>query len=261
MIQVKNHIINSSRESANKRSIELYGKAIEQAIAAYQVNNPNEEIKGLYKAEDNKLIDLTIGKTIDGLNINYEGSRMSSKRVVVYEDGSIYMNLCSIGSSETSYTYGTYRQTYKPQYYRYVPELCTTLEFSISALPGVDIQGRTVYLGFDSSNATSVTDVYVCLVRQNNEYCLKNEVTRGEHTSQYYGTNVNILREIYADIALTTSEQDHNNYCFFGDNESFCELDDLWIDLKSDGCIWVYDYDRTRLSCEVGYDGMCCCYN
>ena len=35
------NIINDSREESYKRSIELYGKAVEQAIADYQINNPN----------------------------------------------------------------------------------------------------------------------------------------------------------------------------------------------------------------------------
>ena len=102
------NIINDARESGYKRSIDNYGKAVEQAIATYQINHPNEEIKGLYKAEDDKLIDSATGDPIEGLSINYDGSRMSSKRVVVYENGTIYMSGCSVGGhSVVDYTYGT----------------------------------------------------------------------------------------------------------------------------------------------------------
>ena len=36
-------IINDSKKESEKRSIELYGKAVEQALADYQLHNPKDK--------------------------------------------------------------------------------------------------------------------------------------------------------------------------------------------------------------------------
>ena len=43
------NIINDAKEESYKRSIELYGTAVANAITAYQINNPNNKIVGGYK--------------------------------------------------------------------------------------------------------------------------------------------------------------------------------------------------------------------
>ena len=254
------NIINDARESAKQRSIELYGMSIEQAIATYQINHPNEEIKGLYKAEDDKLIDITTGEPIEGLNINYEGSRISSKRVVVYEDGSIYMDLGSIGDGEVNYTYGVYKQTYKPHYYAWLSY--TNINHGLpttnisSNLSEINTYNKQVYLGFDSSNGTTIDASYVCFKKNNNEYCLKNEVTNGEYTSQYYKTNSNIIREAFSESANNTSLDDINNFCYFGDDYSFCGENSFQVDASSKGYVESRDQNN---KCYVNHDGYYAC--
>ena len=67
------NIISDTKEESNKRSVELYGKAVEQAIAKFQLNN-NESISGTFTAsEDGKLLTLE-GETEPKLIIEYNGN-------------------------------------------------------------------------------------------------------------------------------------------------------------------------------------------
>ena len=55
--------------------------------------------------------------------------------------------------------------------------------------------------------------IVVCFKINNNECCLKNEITDGEHTSQHFETNMSILKEAYADVLIS---------CYFSDDYSYC---------------------------------------
>ena len=93
------NIINDARESGYKRSIDNYGKAVEQAIGTYQINHPNESLTK---------IGYNTSEIEEKVSINYEGSRVVCSNINVYEDGTIYMSGCSVGGhSAVDYTYGT----------------------------------------------------------------------------------------------------------------------------------------------------------
>ena len=92
-------IIKDSQNQSNKRSIDLYGKAVEQAIAAYQVNNPNNKIVGTNYTS-------TTLEAVEDLNISYEGSRVECNKISVYEEGNIYLAECTVNGKEVDYTYG-----------------------------------------------------------------------------------------------------------------------------------------------------------
>ena len=92
------NIINDSRESSYKRSIDNYGKAVEQAIANYQINNPNNEVKGIYKTNE---LEAT-----NGLSINYEGSEVNCDTIYIYNEGNIYIANCKIGTHDVDYSFG-----------------------------------------------------------------------------------------------------------------------------------------------------------
>jgi len=85
------NIIDGSRKSANKRSIELYGKVIEDAVANYIFVNPHDS-------------NITVEKISQ--YIKYSGSEVECNIKINYNN-TIYLNNCKINGINIEYTYGT----------------------------------------------------------------------------------------------------------------------------------------------------------
>ena len=96
------NIISDSKEESNKRSVEMYGKAVEQAIAKLQLNG-NEIPAGDYTTTDGK----TLTKDNISFEVQYSGSKVTCTTNKLYEDGSIYLAGCRVGTDTKEYTYGT----------------------------------------------------------------------------------------------------------------------------------------------------------
>ena len=84
------NIINNSRESSNKSSVELYGRAVEQALLKARING----IKPT---------------SIDELAVQYTGNEVICETKEFYSDGTIYLAECTVGEVAVDYTYGTKR--------------------------------------------------------------------------------------------------------------------------------------------------------
>lgn len=76
------NIIKKAKESANKRSIDTYGKAVGLAVATYLLDN------GDYP------------NTLDNLTIEYSGNKVNCQTIILNEDGSIYLTRCSVAGIE-----------------------------------------------------------------------------------------------------------------------------------------------------------------
>ncbi len=89
------NIISDSSDASNKRSIELYAKAIENAISDYMLNNegsiPTKEW-------------ISNSANIDPY---YNGNRVVCDTQEINSDGTIYLEGCKINGKEIKYTYGT----------------------------------------------------------------------------------------------------------------------------------------------------------
>ena len=87
------NIIDDSKNSSDKRSIELYAKAIENAVGNYQLKNAQDK-------------DITLEKISE--YIEYKGNKVECEITEIYEDGTIYLDKCKIDNKEVEYTYGKY---------------------------------------------------------------------------------------------------------------------------------------------------------
>ena len=94
------NIISDSKEESNKRSVELYGKAVENAVAKYQLNN-NESILGTFTTTDGK----TLTKGEKELKVEYNGNVVCTT-TEIYEDGTVYLADCTVNGGDKKYTYG-----------------------------------------------------------------------------------------------------------------------------------------------------------
>ena len=76
------NIIKKAKNSANKRSIDNYGKAVELAFATYLLDNGE------------------IPNTLDNLTIEYSGNKVNCETIILNTDSSIYLTKCSVGGIE-----------------------------------------------------------------------------------------------------------------------------------------------------------------
>ena len=80
-------IIKDTKKEADKRSVEMYAKALENAIAQQQLDG-SKPITGTFSTDNGKEI-LLDKKTI--LTVKYDGPEISIERIDIYEDGGIYL--------------------------------------------------------------------------------------------------------------------------------------------------------------------------
>ena len=84
------NIIRKARISADKRSIDAYGRSIELAIASYLLDTG------------------TFPTNIEQLSINYSGDRVECSTTQLNSDSTVYLAGCTVGGREVKdYTYGS----------------------------------------------------------------------------------------------------------------------------------------------------------
>ena len=85
-------IIKNAREKSNERSIEAYGRAVENAVGVYLLNNPNEQ-------------PTTI--PISSLGINTSGKTVTcdNTNVIINTNGSIRLESCYVEGTDQKYNY------------------------------------------------------------------------------------------------------------------------------------------------------------
>ena len=92
-------IIKDSKEESNKRSIEMYAKALQNSIAKYQLDGKNLEVSKL---------ETTDGRNFSNINdfkVDYDGNVVCDI-IEIYEDGDIYLDKCKVDNIEVEYSYG-----------------------------------------------------------------------------------------------------------------------------------------------------------
>ena len=82
------NIIRKARVSADKRSIDAYGRSIELAVASYLLDTGN------------------FPTSIDQLTIEYTGDEVVCSTTQLNSDSSVYLSGCTVGGRSVDYTYG-----------------------------------------------------------------------------------------------------------------------------------------------------------
>ncbi len=111
------NIIDNASNETYKRSIELYGKSIELAIARKSLT---EEVPIGYYTTDGNTIQ-NDSKNFK-LEIEYDGARVDCNIIKINEDGTIALDDCEVNNKKISYSYGQvytkleYLESTKSQY-------------------------------------------------------------------------------------------------------------------------------------------------
>ena len=96
-------IIEDAKENSNKRSIDMYGSSVEQAIAKKQMSN--KITPGFYETQDGKTLTLKTNPE-EKIEVEYSGSKIVCDAIQVKSDGTFYLGKCKIGTDIVDYNYG-----------------------------------------------------------------------------------------------------------------------------------------------------------
>ena len=144
-------IIRKSRVSADKRSIDAYGRSIELAIAGYLLDN------GKFPTE------------VSQLTIEYSGNEVVCETTRINPDTSVYLAGCTVGGRSVEYTYGTDKMptyaayqvgdtvTYNEVDYYVIKDSATT-EDSVTLLKAEPLSADEIYTYSKGSGAEGKTN-------------------------------------------------------------------------------------------------------
>ena len=82
------NIIRKAQVSANKRSIDAYGRSAEYAIATYILDNND------------------FPESFADITVEYSGAEVVCSTKTINADGSVYITGCTVGGVAVDYTYG-----------------------------------------------------------------------------------------------------------------------------------------------------------
>ena len=94
VIPIVSGIIKDSRIESRKRSIDMYGRALEQAIGTESMKRANDD---LTYSDYETIIN----------NLEYSGESKVECNITINDDGTVYLNNCKVDGKEVkNHTYG-----------------------------------------------------------------------------------------------------------------------------------------------------------
>ena len=221
------NIINDSREESNKRSVELYGKAVEQAIAKSQLNGT----------------EIPAGDLSSSLlsTVEYSGNAVTCKTNKQYEDGGIYLEGCTVGSDTKEYKYGVRQYAY--MWFTDTGVNGPSIEGDASSLSTSAPTDKNKYLKFKLDRDNKVKESYACVLYGDSR---KETCVRGG-SADFYTENLSILKGL----------ESEGFRCYFDEGFTTCIVGS--VDLRansrgevyiSDGVDFCYVYDFGGSSCD-----------
>ena len=129
-------IINDSKEESNKRSIEMYAKALKNSIAKYQL--------------DGRKLGVSKLETIDGRNfsnkndfkVEYDGN-VACEVIEIYADGTIYLEKCKVNGEAVKYTYGKKASFADDSWDRIVANIKAGYMYNVGETKEIKLEGFT----------------------------------------------------------------------------------------------------------------------
>lgn len=171
------NIINKSEDSARKRSVDGYGHSIELAYSTYTLDTGHSP------------------KTLEDLNIKYNGPKVECGEYKLNSDGSVFLTKCRVNSvivkdKETSdgyYHYGDKNEKYIYTYGRYLEKTIKNYKTQYGSLPS-DL--NSISTPFDSYFGCDVkiynnNELFLSKCKFKEEYLKDNNTLDGY---KHYGT-------------------------------------------------------------------------
>ena len=139
------NIIRKARISADKRSIDAYGRSIEIAVANHLLDT------GLFPED------------ISSLTIEYSGDRVVCGKTKLNSDSSVYLTNCKVNGRSVDYTYGKYEPE---KYARLVEDVDGNGEISVGDKYTYKVNETDTYnfyvLSIEEENVNLIMDRHIC---------------------------------------------------------------------------------------------------
>ena len=224
------NIIGDTKKESDKRSIEMYGDAIKNAVAKSMLDGT----------------EITPGDLSEELlsKVEYEGSKVECETHEIYSDGTIYLAECTVNDVEVEYEYGEKQNIIQRYYGWWSAEENLTVGGPLPSELSEKQPEEGYYLRIDTTDADTVSEAYVCFKKNGNEYCLK-----GADESAYT-SNKEIMKKAFSEIAETDD-------CYFEDSSSSCDVGSFNVYAESDGLVST-NFDVS--ACSVFVDGTFHCF-
>lgn len=98
--------IRTTRTNAAKQGIDFFGKALEEAVTRYDLEN-GIALSGDFTTTDGYILN-KVGSDDTTLKVNYNGKAVICDVIEVHIDKTVYLSNCSVDGNEISgYSYGT----------------------------------------------------------------------------------------------------------------------------------------------------------
>ena len=102
------NIIDDTKESSAKESVNLYARAIQQSVARYQLNNPGASVlSGTFTSSNGGKTLTSEGKT---LQVEYTGENIICNSIQISKEGTVKLNECTVNGNG-NYSYGYENET------------------------------------------------------------------------------------------------------------------------------------------------------
>ena len=235
------NIIRKARVSADKRSIDAYGRSIELAIADYLLD------KGEFPT------------SIEELTIEYSGDKVECTTAQLNSDSSVYLSECTVGGRSVDYTYGkdntpTYKTykvgdevTYNNVDY-YVIKDSSKSESTVTLLKSEPLTYEEVQTYSNGTGAqTSDNNGYGGMQYYSSETCWNGDTSGC--TTNYASSQIKYVVDAWknsnADSALEARLIQYDEFENLGFVEGYINPSDIGL-IKSDNTpSWVYNSNYT----------------
>lgn len=99
-------LIKTVRTNAAKQGIDFFGKALEETVTRYDLEN-GIAVSGIFTTDDGYTLN-KVGSDDITLKVNYNGKTVICDTINVHSDKTVYLSDCSVDGKKTSgYSYGT----------------------------------------------------------------------------------------------------------------------------------------------------------
>ena len=271
------NIINGAKKSAEKRSVELYGKAVENAVGIYQINHPDEKVIGTFK-QTNKGATITSNEDSNiVLDVDYTGQSVECKNIQVNSNGTVCVSGCVISNHDVDYSYGdscgNSSSSNSGVVYRFGEDRLSigdSLNNTVETTTNPSTLNKNVYLKHEIEN-NIITASYACLRYEYPSGTTKEACFRGVDSSYYGtydGTSSNVIYDLSnlnptGNIAVIESTRSYfeanKGSCDFKSSASHCRIGSSSTEIEAmpNGQVGarVGNYQ-----CYVSLNGSAACY-
>ena len=183
------NIIDETKKNANKDSVILYAKAVNQAITKTEIDN--SVINGKYSTLDGK--KLTRNK--NSIEVEYDGSIVVCK-VIVITDGDLFLNDCTVNGQKVDYSYGSIKGDINGGGLVTEEDLDLLRKYIAGTTTGVSLDK----VDLNGDGKVTSTDVFYLRTILNSKYDINSDGVIDEKDSDLLGNSTAISTNDKADV-------------------------------------------------------------